>query len=199
MENDNLEEPVVAYEQLDPSGLYTYWDYLKWQFSERVELIKGRIFKMSPAPVRRHQKIVSNLSGYFFNTFHPGPCEFYLAPFDVRLPVPNAGKDSTVVQPDICVVCDQAKLDERGCNSAPELVVEILSKGSEHHDMVTKFELYELSGVREYWIVQPESKSILIFSLIDGKFIGLPPLVEGQTIRSPLFPQFDFEVGKVFE
>jgi Uma2 family endonuclease len=115
------------------------------------------------------------------------------------LPVPKAGKDSTVVQPDICIICDLSKLDERGCNGAPDLVVEIVSPSNSKYDLVTKFELYQDSGVKEYWIIQPESKTILIYSLQNGRYIGLPPLTEGQKINSPLFPMIDFEVEGVFE
>jgi Uma2 family endonuclease len=193
------EEPIVSYDQLDLNKSYTYWDYLKWQFSERVELIRGRLFKMSPAPTRTHQKVITGLIYRMYTVLEKHPCELYSAPFDVRLPVPKAGKDSTVVQPDICVICNLSKLDERGCNGAPDLIVEIVSPNNSKHDMVTKFELYQESGVKEYWIVQPESKSILIYSLQNERYIGLPPLTEGQKINSPLFPMIDFEVEGVFD
>jgi Uma2 family endonuclease len=194
-----VEEPIVSYDQLDLNKSYTYWDYIKWEFSERVELIKGKIFKMSPAPTRTHQKVSMNLSYKIYNLFKNSGCEVYVAPFDVRLPVPNAIKDSTVVQPDICIICDLSKLDERGCNGAPDLIVEIISKTNSKHDTKIKFDLYQESGVKEYWIVQPESKTILIYSLQKGKYIGLPPLTEGQKINSPLFAILDFEVEGVFD
>ncbi len=192
------EEPIVAYESLDQSKSYTYWDYLKWQFTERIELIKGKIFKMSPTPGTRHQLISANLYSELGKIFSLLPCKWFPAPFDVRLPVPNNDKDTTVVQPDICIVCDLSKLDERGCNGAPDLVVEIVSPQNARHDTVTKFELYQASGVKEYWIVQPETRHIFIYTLIDGKFIGLPPLTEGQVIKSPLFPALELEVTGVF-
>jgi Uma2 family endonuclease len=193
------EEPIVSYDQLDLKKSYTYWDYLKWQFSERVELIKGKLFKMSPAPGMNHQNVSMNISVAMSNMLKNHACKIFAAPFDVRLPVLKAGKDSTVVQPDICVICDLSKLDERGCNGAPDLIVEIVSPNNSIHDMFTKFELYQESGVKEYWIVQPESKSILIYSLQNGRYIGLPPLTEGQKINSPLFPMIDFEVEGVFD
>lgn len=192
------EEPIVSYDQLDLNKSYTYWDYLKWQFSERVELIRGKLFKMSPAPGMNHQKISMNLSVLFSILLKNQPCKIFAAPFDVRLSLPKSGKDSTVVQPDICIICDLSKLDELGCNGSPDLIVEIVSPNNPKHDIVTKFELYQESGVKEYWIVQPESKTILIYALQNVKYIGMPPLTEGQKINSPLFPMIDFEVDGVF-
>ena len=102
---------------LDLSRLYTYSDYYKWKFKERVELIRGRVFKISPAPSRQHQKISLKLTGSFYNFFKESTCEVYPAPFDVRLPSRRSNSDAaeTVVQPDLCVVCDLDKLDDRGC------------------------------------------------------------------------------------
>jgi Uma2 family endonuclease len=192
------EEPIVSYDQLDLNKSYTYWDYIKWQFSERVELIRGKLFKMSPAPGMNHQNISMNLSVLFSNLLKNQPCKIFAAPFDVRLPLPKSGKDSTVVQPDICIICDLSKLDELGCNGSPDLIVEIVSPNNPKHDIVTKFELYQESGVKEYWIVQPESKTIFIYAKQNGKYIGIPPLTEGQKIKSPLFPMIDFEADAVF-
>ena len=120
--------PVVTkFSDLDLTKQYTYADYLLWQFSERVELIRGFIVQMSPAPNRLHQTISSNLTAYLHQNFKGKSCNLYAAPFDVRLPVQSKSKAVTVVQPDLCVVCDASKLDDAGCNGSPELVVEILS------------------------------------------------------------------------
>lgn len=190
---------VTNFSDLDLTKEYTYSDYLLWQFSERVELIRGFIRKMSPAPNRYHQVVSINLTGLFYNSFRKHPCDVYVAPFDVRLPIPSRKKDTTVVQPDICVVCDKSKLDDAGCNGAPELMIEILSPNNSKHDVNTKFKLYEEAGVLEYWIVEPVEKIIFVYTLVNGKFIGLPPQTEGENIQSPLFPNLQVAIIDVFE
>ena len=155
---------VNNFSDLDLTKQYTYADYLLWQFSERVELIKGFIVKMSPAPNRFHQKVSANISGIFYQIFRNKSCNFYAAPFDVRLPIPSKKKDTTVVQPDFCVICDASKLDDTGCNGAPDLIIEILSPNNSKHDLDTKFKLYEEAAVLEYWIVEPVEKMILRLS-----------------------------------
>ena len=184
--------------QLDLDKQYTYADYLKWQFSERVELIKGFIKKMSPAPNRVHQSLIFNLSGILYSKHNFEGCNVFLSPFDVRLPIKSKKKDTTVVQPDICIVCDASKLDEQGCNGAPDLIVEILSPSNARHDTDTKFNLYEEAGVKEYWIVQPQQKSILIYVLQDGKYIGLKPFGEDEFAQGRLFPNLKIDVNEVF-
>lgn len=196
-------EVITKLSDLDLNATYSYADYLLWQFQERVELIKGKIFEMSPAPSRKHQVILRILNRYFDRYFEHKPCGLYFAPFDVRLI--NFSKSTedkqviTVVQPDLCVICDDAKLDDRGCIGAPDLVVEILSPGNSKKEMGIKFDLYEENGVKEYWIVEPAENSIFIYTLINGKYIGLKPCIEGQKITSPLFPELDFEIEKIFE
>ena len=148
---------ITSLSQLDPNGIYSYADYLTWKFEQALEVIKGKIFPMS-GPSRIHQKISWQLSGTFFNHFKQHRCEAYAAPFDVRLydkkKSQKADKDIfTVVQPDLCVICDLTKLDDRGCLGAPDLIVEILSPGNSTREMKIKKELYAESGVKEYWIV----------------------------------------------
>lgn len=190
---------ITNFSDLDLTKQYTYADYLLWQFTERVELIRGFIRKMSPAPNRFHQKVSANISGLFYYNFRNQSCNFYAAPFDVRLSIPSKKKDTTVVQPDFCVICDKSKLDNSGCNGAPELIIEILSPNNSKHDLDTKFKLYEEAGVLEYWIVEPNEKMILIYSLVNKKYIGLAPLTEGENIKSPLFPDLKIDVFDVFE
>ena len=147
----------MQFSDLDLSKTYSYADYLQWTFEERLELIKGKIFKMTPAPNLYHQDI----SGVVFNeiyTYLKGkPCRTYSAPFDVRLPRKSADETNekiyTVVQPDICVICDLSKLDKRGCKGAPDIVVEILSPGNNQKELHNKYEVYEESGIKEYWII----------------------------------------------
>jgi Uma2 family endonuclease len=143
---------------LDISKTYTYADYLKWTFDERLELIKGKIFKMSPAPGSIHQRISHRISLKLGNYLIGKSCEIFVAPFDVRLPrlSINDKEILTVVQPDICVICDPAKIDAKGCLGAPDVVVEILSPGNNKKELKNKYEAYEEAGVLEYWIIQPD-------------------------------------------
>ncbi len=142
---------ITALSQLDPNGSYTYADYLTWEFQEYVELIKGHIYKMA-APSRYHQRISSKIHGRLFMFFDNHPCHVYSAPFDVRLSTKGTANKAvtTVVQPDICVICDLNKLDKRGCIGAPDLVIEILSPGNTHKEMRQKYEVYEENGVLEF-------------------------------------------------
>ena len=189
---------VTKFSDLDLTKQYTYADYLLWQFSERIELLRGFIKKMSPAPSRRHQSISFNLTMKIGNLFNLKSCQVFIAPFDVRLPIPSAKKDTTVVQPDICIICDISKLDDHGCNGAPDLIVEILSPGNSKHDADTKFRLYEEASVQEYWMVEPEEKLVFIYTLQNGIYIGLKPFSEGEIINSPRFPELKIEVEAIF-
>lgn len=138
--NKKVTEPDVEY------GHYSYADYLTWQMEEMVELIKGKVFKKAAAaPSRIHQKISYELAYLLTDNLKNHHCEVYSAPFDVRLPQQSkADKDIfTVVQPDLCVICDREKLDNRGCIGAPDLVVEILSPGNNRLELQHKYELYQ--------------------------------------------------------
>ncbi len=186
--------------QLDPEGSYTYADYLLWKFQERVELIRGKLFRMSPAPSLTHQRLATFFTARLFNFFEGKNCQVFTAPFDVRLPVGRRkGEDTTVVQPDLCVICDPAKLDERGCAGAPDLVVEILSPGNSSREMGEKYRVYEEAGVREYWIVNPMEKIALIYILNEtGTYIGLAPVTEDDPLKSSIFPGLAIDLQEVF-
>ncbi|MFP5436203.1 MAG: Uma2 family endonuclease [Bacteroidia bacterium] len=194
---------ITDISQLDLDKTYSYADYLTWTFQDRLELLKGKVFKMSPAPGRTHQKIVGRLHIQLAKNFARGKCQLYLSPFDVRLlnrKKSTPDKDVyTVVQPDLCVICDEDKLEERGCNGAPDLVIEILSPGNSKKELGIKFDLYEEAGVQEYWIVEPAEKTVFIYCLIDGKYSGQRPLTEDDMMKSPLFPQLDFGIADIFE
>ncbi len=189
---------ITNISELDLTKSYSYSDYLLWEFKERVELIKGFIAKMSPAPNLSHQRVSQNLSGCFYENFKRHSCDVFTAPFDVRLEIATAKKDTTVVQPDLCVICDKFKLDFRGCNGTPDLMVEIISPSNSKHDIYTKFNLYEEAGVLEYWIIEPQDKILFVYTLQNGKFIGLPPQTYGQDIKSPLFPELKIALEDVF-
>ncbi len=195
-----LHKPVNRLSDLDPEGSYTYADYLVWQFQERVELIRGRLLHMSPAPGTTHQRILHRLDIGLGNYFANHKCQVFPAPFDVRLPVSRRqGQDTTVVQPDLCVICDESKLDEQGCAGAPDLVVEILSPGNSRREMKDKFEVYEEAGVREYWIVNPAERVVLAYVLDEkGKYAGLAPVTEEDPLRSHIFPELVIDLKEVF-
>ena len=188
---------ITSLDQLDENKTYTYADYFLWRLKERVELLKGKIFKMSPAPARVHQAILRNINRKFDTYFQNRPCELYFAPFDVRLPNKN-GEIFTVVQPDLCVICDLNKLDDKGCIGAPDLIVEILSPGNTKKEMKNKYCIYEESGVLEYWLVHPLDKSIQVFVLKDDIYIGLQPVIEGEIITSKTFPELSFSTEQIF-
>ncbi len=199
-----LEEPgtITSLSQLDPAGVYSYADYLLWQFQERVELLKGRLFPMA-APSTRHQRYSRRLSTQIDLYLTGKSCELFVAPFDVRLPdrlrKPKYDGDIyTVVQPDLCVVCDPAKLDDRGCLGAPDLIVEILSPGNTQKETDNKFRLYEEAGVREYWIVDPADRFVLVYVLRNGEFIGLQPASENKLLTSTILPDLKIDLAGVF-
>jgi Uma2 family endonuclease len=194
---------ITSLAQLDLNGSYTYADYLTWKFDQALELLRGRI-KLMSAPNRLHQKLSWRLSGLIFNHFKNHRCEAYAAPFDVRLynrqKSLKADRDIyTVVQPDLCVVCDLEKLDDRGCLGAPDLVVEILSPGNSAKEMRDKKSIYEESGVREYWIVDPTHETIARFNLEENGLYGRPLIfVNDDRMPSEIFPDFEVQLSEVF-
>ena len=196
--------PITDISQLDLTKQYTYADYLTWQFEDRLELIKGWIYKMSPAPKRKHQSVSGNLFFDMKSYFNRCGCKIYEASFDVRLKK-NKGTDSdvdTIVQPDISVFCDLTKLDDRGAIDAPDLVVEITSESTMKRDYNDKFNIYEANGVQEYWIVNPDSESIEVFKSVNNTFesISVFTAFDGYTeVTSVLFPDLTVNLVEVFK
>jgi Uma2 family endonuclease len=164
-------EPSVAYGK----QRYSYADYLTWTDDTMREIIDGFVYTFS-APFRRHAKATASIFGKAWSYINrkKGKCEIYTAPFDVRLPINGETADNkiyNVVQPDICVICDPSKLDERGCIGAPDLVVEVMSPSTNKKDIDLKFHLYEKAGVCEYWVVYPSDKAVTVFILqMNGKY-----------------------------
>jgi len=186
---------------LDLSKTYSYADYLQWKFEERIELIKGRIFKMSPAPSSKHQEISAEIARVLGNYLKGNPCKIYPAPFDVRLTRKSKMNEDviTVVQPDICVICDRSKIDERGCLGAPSIVVEILSPGNNKTELQNKYEVYEESGVQEYWIVSPQDKTFFRYTLNqDGVYVASKLLPSDSEVTTPVLPGFILNLEEVF-
>ena len=198
----NMKPKVTDFSELDLNKTYTYADYLTWRLQERVELIKGWIYKMSPAPKRLHQKVETALSSKLFSFFDKKICEVYQSPFDVRLTrKENDDKEiTTVVQPDICVICDPNKLDDYGCIGAPDLIIEVLSPSTIKKDNYEKFNIYQENEVKEYWLVNPEGRSLQIFYLEDGEYVEFDTIEDkDELITSKLFPNLKFTTTDIFE
>ncbi|WP_163377775.1 Uma2 family endonuclease [Cyclobacterium sp. SYSU L10401] len=192
---DNVKEPIAGY------GHYSYADYLSWQLDEMVELIKGKVFRQAAAAPRRiHQEVSMILANRFYEFLKEKTCKVYPAPFDVRLPVVSRRHEDidTVVQPDLCVVCDPEKLDELGCMGAPDLIVEILSPGNNKKEIQLKYEVYETSGVKEYWVVHPDERTLLIYTLEAGKYRPSRLFTFGDRVRSQALPGFELDLDEVF-
>ncbi|MFI5139097.1 MAG: Uma2 family endonuclease [Sphingobacteriales bacterium] len=190
-------------DDLDFSKTYTYADYLLWSFEERLELIKGKIFKMSPAPGGNHQTIVLNIASELYLFFKNKSHRVFAAPFDIRLVKEEKGDDEviTVVQPDVCVICDPAKLtDQRSCLGTPDIMIEVLSAGNNKKELKIKYDLYEEFGVKEYWMVYPISLAVIRYILNkDGKFTtNGRALTFGDKIITPILPGFELALDDVF-
>ena len=172
-EKDLVKEPFTEY------GVYSYADYLTWEIDEMVELIKGKVFRSAAAaPRRKHQEVAGLLHS--------------------RLLV-HLEDIYTVVQPDICVVCDRSKLDEAGCVGAPDLIVEVLSPGNNKKEVRNKYEVYEESGVREYWIIHPSEETMIIYSLVEGKYKPSRLFSSGDVVKSECIPGFELDLEEFFE
>jgi Uma2 family endonuclease len=181
--------------ELDFTKQYTIADYLSWQFKERVELFKGYIAKMSPAPNTFHQEYSGNLHGAIWTYLKNKNCKVFAAPIDVYLP----SKDKkTIVQPDIIVVCDLNKIELKGCVGSPDIVVEILSPGNSKKEIKDKFALYEEAGVKEYWVVFPSEQVVQIYELVDNQYKAKAPLANGDKITTPILEGFEVEVDEIF-
>jgi Uma2 family endonuclease len=165
---------ITRLDQLNEESFeYSYSDYMTWQFQERVELIMGKIFPMS-APNTPHQALSRELTVAFYPYFHGKTCTYFAAPIDVRLPAGKQGNTfKTVVQPDLCVICDKSKIVTQGIIGAPDLVVEILSPSNRQIEMHEKFEAYQASLIREYWIIHPGEQWMLQYVLNENHLFEL--------------------------
>ena len=201
-----VEEPFAVYGtlNLDEFKRYTYADYLTWFDDIRRELINGFIHLMS-APMRVHARVSAKLfsSVDAFIKKKKGKCHIYYAPFDVRLPLHRSKEDDkiyNVVQPDICVICDLSKLDDKGCIGAPDLIVEVLSPSTLRNDWIYKFNLYELAGVREYWLVDPKEKTVNVFLLQPNGRYGSGTVYEcNQKAPVRIFEGLEIDLNELFE
>lgn len=164
---------------LRDANRYTYGDYRTWADDTRWELVDGYAYAMAPAPTRVHQIVVGEFFRQIANQLQGHRCRPFIAPFDVRLPRNDESDDAidTVVQPDIVVVCDPAKLDDRGCRGAPDWVIEVLSPSTADHDHRVKRALYERVGVLEYWLVHPTDRTVHVYRLDTGGY-GKPDVYD---------------------
>lgn len=180
---------------------FTYGDYLTWPEDERWELIDGEAFAMTPAPSVLHQRVVREILTQINPLLRHGPCEIFAAPFDVRLPeAGEADKEIvTVVQPDLAIICDPAKLDDQGCRGAPDMIIEIISPSTAARDQIYKVALYEKHGVREYWLVHPTDRLVTIRRLEASGRYGLPQIHEAKG-RLPVatLPGLEIDLDEVF-
>ena len=194
---------IDSLSQLDMNGKYNYADYLTWKFEQAVEIIKGHIMPMA-APSRKHQSISWQLTLMVGNTFMNQKCRAFAAPFDVRLfdksKSVKANQDVySVVQPDICIICDVDKLDDKGCQGAPDLVIEILSAGNSKKEMKIKKQLYEENLIREYWIIDPEHETVHQFVLGDNQLYNPPIIyVSEDVVYADIFKELQVPLEKVF-
>jgi Uma2 family endonuclease len=181
---------------------YTYGDYRGWPDDERWELIEGVAWNMSPAPSTAHQAISMEIA-FKIRTFIEGRgCRVFAAPFDVLLPdEPGQPEDdiSTVVQPDVSVICDAAKLRRYGCLGAPEWVSEIVSPYTSRKDMREKLSLYERHGMHEYWLIDPGNQYVHVYRLgEDGRYPDPVVYVDKALVPSGVLPGLVIDLGDLF-
>jgi len=180
---------------------YTFADVLAWDESERIEIINGDIFLMAPPPSSTHQEISGELFAQLHAYLKGKNCKVYAAPFGVRLFEKDGDRPEdvdTMVEPDITVVCDRSKIDEYGCKGAPDMVVEILSPSTRRHDRLTKFNLYQRAGVREYWIVDPANQDVQSFVLEDGRYSVKEFGAAGDKMRVNILENCVIDLSEVF-
>ncbi|WP_035562251.1 Uma2 family endonuclease [Hymenobacter sp. IS2118] len=179
--------PITSLADLNLNNTYSYADYLTWQFTEVVELLRGKIMRRMSAPTDRHQALVGEFHFLLKGHLRRQACQVRVAPYDVRLPKPGSSADAaiySVVQPDLCVICDPGKIEPRGCLGPPDLIVEVVSPRTAARDWKDKFDLYEEAGVLEYWIVLPHENDISVFVLDEttaryrlvGEYAGPGPI-----------------------
>jgi len=192
----------MGYALKNTEQTWTYADYCSWPDDERWELIDGVAYAMSPAPSRRHQELSGALFNQFYNYLKGKTCKVYAAAFDVRLPEFPEQSDAAVeavVQPDIVVVCDLSKLDDKGCKGAPDLVVEILSPATGGKDLTVKFDLYERHGVKEYWIIHPDEQTLLVYTLNeDRKYGAAGRYANNSKVPVALLDGLEIDLAEVF-
>lgn len=175
----------------DPNEKYRFSDWRNWPEDERWELIEGLAFDMSPAPTVPHQDYIMKLSNRLYTFLEESPCRLFIAPLDLFLEEEEEGdRGDTVVQPDIMVVCDPEKIRKNGIHGTPNFIVEVLSDSTANKDFSIKRDLYERSGVREYWLIQPDTATVYQYLLEGDHFAPLIEHRRGDTVESRVLKGF---------
>jgi Uma2 family endonuclease len=191
---------VFLLKVINSEQTYTYKDYLEWNDGKRWELIEGIPYNMSPAPTTAHQRIIRELSFALHSYLKGKTCEIFSAPFDVRLFVSEKDEEiNTVVQPDLSIICDPNKIDEKGCKGSPDLIIEVLSPATARKDKWEKFHQYEKAGVKEYWIVDPTHKTVEIYTLLNEKYSQRKVYSSEDEIRVGIFDDLTIPLEPIFE
>jgi len=195
-EVDETNEPGIDYNKV-----YTYADYLKLEIDEMVEIIRGKLFRMSPAPRIKHQSISMNLCTIICNSIKGKACRVFSAPTDIVLPIANKKRtrSTTVVQPDICVICDPKIIEETAVFGVPDFVIEIIAGKDVKRDTQYKFSVYEEAGVREYWIVFGEMRFVEVYILENRKYQRLNAFSEDDIIPVKTLPGLSISMDDIFE
>ena len=178
---------------------FTWADYQQWPDEQRCEIIDGQVYDMTPAPGTSHQELLMNLAARIYEYLKDKPCKIFVAPFDVRLSEKKENRNScsNVVQPDISIICDQKKIDEKGCVGAPDMVVEILSASTASKDQVKKRRLYERHGVKEYWLIHPIERYAHIYALKGDNFEFIGVFDDTATLESQLFTGLAVKMAEI--
>lgn len=189
----HLAEDSIVTTPAKSTQRYTYTDYLTWSDDQRCELIDGVVYAMVPAPTTRHQAIQLNLAGLLLNYFRGKPCKPFISPIDLKL------SEFDLVQPDLLIVCDPKKIEEKAIVGVPDLVIEILSPSTETRDRREKKALYESYHVPEYWLVSVNSFVEQLF-VNENKQYGSPVIASmGESLTSVRFPELVVAVSEIFE
>ncbi|WP_246516675.1 Uma2 family endonuclease [Salicibibacter cibarius] len=183
------------------NGSSSYADYLQWNKDLRCEAFDGMIVNMTPSPTPGHQKIQVELSVEIGSYLREKDCEILTAPLDVCLfatpETPNE-EIKNWIQPDLMIVCDPKKIEEKRIIGAPDLVIEILSPATARTDRLTKYNKYEEAGVKEYWIVDPHHETVEVFVLQDQSFERVDVFTKNDVVKVSLFPDFEVQLNKIF-